>query len=98
MLISAPMPNTRSAAKRVRSDAQRHQRNLKAQSELKTLTKKFLQAVQTGNASQARTAYQALAKRLDQAAGKNILHRKTASRKKSRLGRRLARIAAPAAA
>lgn len=85
------MPNTRSAAKRTRADAKRRQWNLRVKSELKTLTKRFLGAAQGGPADPTRTLYPLLAARLDQAAQQGIIHRKTASRKKSRLAKRLSR-------
>ncbi len=83
------MPNIRAAAKRVRADRKRRFRNLGVQSELKTLTRRFLLAVQE-KAPQVKTLYRTLAKRWDQAASKGIVHRNTASRKKSRLARQLA--------
>ena len=92
VLSFAAMPNTRSAAKRTRADRKRHLRNLNIKSELKTLTRKFLQLVKGGETDPARTTLGALTKRLDQAAGRKILHRNTASRLKSRLSRRLAKL------
>lgn len=86
------MPNTRSAAKRMRADRNRHLRNLNVKSELKTLTRKFLQAAKAGLGDPAKTALGTLIKRLDQAAHRKILHRNTASRLKSRLSRRLAKL------
>lgn len=86
------MPNTRAAAKRTRADAKLRLWNLNSKSELKTLTKRFLGAVQGGQADQARTLYPLVEKRLDQAAQQGVIHRNTASRKKSRLARRLAKL------
>lgn len=88
MILSAAMPNTRSAAKRVRADAHRRLRNLEVRSELKTLIRKFREALRAGGEG-AQTAYRHLVKRLDQAARRNIIHRNTASRRKSRLARQL---------
>ena len=85
------MPNTRSAAKRVRADRKRHLRNLNIKSEMKTLTRKFLQLVKGRETDPARTTLGTLIKRLDQAANRNILHKNTASRLKSRLSRRFAK-------
>ena len=86
------MPNIRSAAKRMRADAKKKLHNLAVKSELKTLTRQFREALQAGQADQARTSYQLLVKRLDQAAGRHILPRNTASRRKARFALRLARI------
>ena len=86
------MPNTRSAAKRMRADQKRHLRNLKARSELKTLTRKFLHLIKAGERTATQTTFGMLIKRLDQMAGKKILHKNTASRLKSRLSRRFAKL------
>ena len=79
----------------MRADAKRCQRNLMVKSELKTLTRKLLSQIQEGKGEAVQT-YQRLSKRLDQAAQRNIMHRNTASRKKSRLGRRLTKLTKPA--
>ena len=60
-------------------------------SELKSLTRKFLKLIQDRQQAQAKEVHRLLTKRLDQAASKKILHKKTASRKKSRLARQLAK-------
>ena len=84
------MPNTRSAAKRERADKKRRQRNLRFESELKSLTRKFQKLIADGSA-EAKDFYRTLTKRLDQAASKKLIHRNTASRRKSRLARLVAR-------
>lgn len=89
------MPITRSAAKRIRSDRKRQLRNVQAESELKTLTKRFLELTREGNGSRAQEAFRTLVKRLDQAASRGIIHRNTASRKKSRLSRFLSKLQRP---
>lgn len=73
----------------MRADRKLRLRNLSLKSELKTLTKKFLGLVQKGSATQAQESLRLLTKRLDQAAQKHLLHRKTVSRKVSRLERHL---------
>lgn len=85
------MPNIKAAAKRVRADKKRRQRNLGFQSELKTLTRRFLEALQPGKEAQAKEFFRTLSKRLDQAVNKGIIHKNTASRKKSRYAARLAK-------
>ena len=92
MITSGLMPNIRSAAKRMRADAKRHQRNLEAKSKLKTLVRQFNHSVDAKQADQARKVFPQLVALLDQSAQKSILHRNTASRKKSRLARRLAKL------
>ncbi len=80
----------------MRADRARHQRNLRLSTELKTLIKHFEVAVQAKQAPKAQTALQLVTKKLDLAASKGLLHRNTASRKKSRLSRRLAQLTAAA--
>ena len=76
----------------MRADAKRQQRNLGVRSELKTLTRRFREALEKGQADQAKVSYKLLAKRLDQAAGKHVLPRNTASRRKARFAVRLAKL------
>ena len=92
MITSGPMPNTRSAAKRMRADATRRLRNLEANSELKTLTRQFTRSLEEKQADQAKKLYPLLTSLIDQSAKRGILHRNTASRKKSRLARSLAKL------
>ncbi len=86
------MPNIHSAVKRVRADKKLRLRNLEFKSGLKTLTKQFLTALKPDQASDAKELYRSLVKRLDQGVTKGILHKNTASRKKSRLALRLAKV------
>lgn len=86
------MPITRSAAKRMRADRARHQRNLHMTTELKTLVKRFEASLQARQQPQAREALRLLTQKLDIASRKGILHRNTANRKKARLSRRLAQL------
>lgn len=72
----------------MRADTQRHLRNLTVRSELKTLLRRFREALKSGG-DEAQTAYRQLVKRLDQASKRSIIHRNTASRKKARLARQL---------
>lgn len=76
----------------MRADALRRLRNLHVKSELKTLMRRFSAAVQAAKKEEAQATYRLLAGHLDQAASKRALHRNTASRKKSRLARTLAKL------
>ena len=91
MLGLTAMPITRSAAKRMRADRKRRQRNLEVVSQLKTLNRKFQKFLKEGLGQEARDLFRTIVKRLDQAASKQILHRNTASRKQARLARQLAK-------
>ena len=86
------MPNTRAAAKRMRADVKRHFRKLGVKSRLKTLVRRFSSVLKAGKADEARQLFQSVSRLLDQAASKKVLHRNTASRKKSRLAQQLAKL------
>lgn len=82
------MPNIQSAEKRVRTTAKRSLRNASLRSALRTTLKKFDAALTLSDVDQARLALRIATRALDKAATKGIIHRNTASRKKSRLTRR----------
>lgn len=83
------MANIASQIKRNRQTVKRSARNQAVRSELKTRIKKTVQAAETGDAGTADEAYRAAQKRIDTAAAKGILHKRTAARRKSRLARRI---------
>ncbi len=82
------MPNIKSAKKRVLVSAANYERNKAYRSGLKTAVKKANLALDTG-AADADVAVKAAVKKIDQACAKGILHKNTASRKKSALASRL---------
>jgi small subunit ribosomal protein S20 len=82
------VPNIKSAEKRVRTSANRTLRNVSIKSALRTTIKKFETALAQSNIEQARLVLTIATRALDKAATKGIIHRNTASRKKSRLTRR----------
>lgn len=84
------MPNTKSAARRARSSARKHDRNTHVKSRLKTLEKKYLGLVSTGKGEEAAGALRLIISAFDKAAKGGVIHRGTADRKKSRLTIRLA--------
>jgi small subunit ribosomal protein S20 len=84
------MPNTKSAERRMRNSERKHDQNKSAKSRLKTLEKNFLASVKTGKKDDAVLAFRAASSGYDKAAKTGIIHSATASRKKSRLGTRLA--------
>lgn len=83
------MPIKHAAVKQLRKDRSRHQRNQALRSELKTLTKRLLIALQAKQLKEAGALIREVAKRYDHAASKGVIHRNTAARYKSRLMRRL---------
>ncbi len=81
----------------MRSSARRQAHNTSIKSRLKTLEKNYLGLVGSGKKEDAESALRSITSALDKAAKGGIIHRGTASRKKSRLSARLnAAAAAPA--
>lgn len=83
------MANIASQIKRNRQTVKRHARNQAVKSELKTRIKKAVDASTSGDTAAADTAFKAAQKRLDMAAAKGIVHKRTAARRKSRLAKRI---------
>ena len=79
------MPNIKSASKRVKVSEIRRMRNMDAKSRLKTATRKFKEAVEAGNKEAAQPALKELLALLDKAAGKKLIHKNAAARKKSKM-------------
>ena len=86
------MPKTKSAERRMRSSASRRLRNRSVKSGLHKLEKKFLAAVTAGAKEDAGKAFREVCSAFDKAAKTGVVHKATASRKKSRLAARLNRI------
>lgn len=79
------MPNIASAKKRLRQSIVRRARNRAAKSALKTVVRKVYDAMGQGDLATAETTFRLAAKKLDQAAAKNVIHANAAARVKSRL-------------
>lgn len=79
------MPNIKSASKRVKVAEVRRMRNMAAKSRIKTATKKYKTAVEAGNKEQALPLLKDIISLLDKAAGKKLIHKNAAARKKSKL-------------
>jgi len=82
------VPNTKSAAKRVEIIRKRTMRNKSIKSAVRTAIKKFELAAGSGNIEEARLKLRHAIVALDKAVTKGVLHKNTASRKKSRLTRK----------
>ncbi len=87
------MANIKSQIKRNRQTVKRRARNRAVRSEINTRTAGAEAAALAGDEDTAEKLRIAV-KRIDMAAAKGILHPNTASRRKSRLTRRIARISA----
>jgi small subunit ribosomal protein S20 len=79
----------KSALKRQKQDEKRSQRNVHLRSTLKTLIKRVRLAVEAKDIDKARTALAEAIRAIDQAKSKGVIHRNTASRKVSRLTKRV---------
>lgn len=79
-----------SAERRMRKSARRALRNRAVKSRLKTLEKRFLAALASGQKEASVQALRSVQSALDKAAQAGVIHWAKASRKKSRLAQRLA--------
>jgi small subunit ribosomal protein S20 len=77
------LANTKSAEKRIRANERRAERNRMYRSRVKTMIKKAEQEIFAGQASDE--AVREACSTLDKAAGKGIIHKNNAARRKSRL-------------
>jgi small subunit ribosomal protein S20 len=78
-----------SALKRARQSERRRKRNASVKSALKTLAKKVLEAIDQKNPDNARRALSSAIPAFHKAAGKKVIHKKTASRKISMLTKKV---------
>ena len=83
------MANIKSQIKRNRQTEVRRRRNRATRSELRTRIKNAVTAEAGDESNEATTAM----KQLDKAAARRVIHRNTAARQKSRLQKRLNRLA-----
>ena len=83
------MANTIQAKKRVRRNARREDVNKARRSRIRTFVKKVELALESGNADDAKLALKEAQPELMRGVTKGILHKKTASRKVSRLAKRV---------
>ncbi|MBI5509165.1 MAG: 30S ribosomal protein S20 [Deltaproteobacteria bacterium] len=81
------MANHPSAAKRARQALRKTARNHRIRSRVKTSTRAFRDAITAGDKTASLTALESAAKQLRRAASKGVLHKRTASRRVSRLMR-----------
>jgi small subunit ribosomal protein S20 len=83
------MPNTKSAAERMRNSARKQARNRITNTRLHSLEKKYQQLLGAGKKDDAKAAYQAVCSAFDKAAKIGTMPKSRASRKKSRLALQL---------
>ena len=79
------MANSPQAIKRIRQNQKAAARNKSQRSALRTEIKKLRAMITSADKAAASTQYTVVSKRLDQAAAKNLIHKRNADRNKSRL-------------
>lgn len=79
------MPQTKSAAKRLRQDTIRRERNRSARQAIRTAVRKVRDAAKSADVAVAETELKAAAKLLDRSAARKLIHKNRAARTKSRL-------------
>ena len=86
------MPAHKSAVKRIKTSQKKHIRNAAVQSELKTLLNKLDELISSNKTDEAKaTVHQAMSK-FDKAVSKGVIHKRKASRHKSRLAKKLGKL------
>jgi len=83
------LANHKSALKRHKQSLKRRMRNRMIKSQVKTAIRKVNEAIAASSVEDAQAALRAAIPVIDRAASKGTFHRKTASRKVSRLTRRV---------
>jgi small subunit ribosomal protein S20 len=83
------MPRRKSSVMHTRLSEKKHRQNLKIRQEIKKTIKKFLALLSAKDIEEAKKLLVKAFSQLDKAAKKKIIHPKLASRRKSRLSKRL---------
>ena len=83
------MANIKSAIKRIRSSARKQQNNRILRGRARTAVKKARLVLSEGKPEDAPTAVKEAISELDRAAGKGIVHKNNAARRKARLMKQL---------
>ena len=86
------MPNTKSAGKAMRQSATRRARNIVVKDKFKAAVKEVKKFIAAGKKTEAMEAMKAAMSTLDKAAKKKTILKNSASRKKSRLAKAIAKI------
>lgn len=81
------MANIKSQKKRIRQNEVRRERNLSVRSQLKTLTRRFREALSAGDRAAAEAALRRAIRAYDAAAAKGVIHPNNAANHKSALSK-----------
>ena len=87
------MANIKSAAKRALQSEKRNVKNRSITTGLKSGQKKILAAVAAGKLDEAKAEYVKVTSALDKAAKRGVIHKNSADRRKSALGRAIKKAA-----
>lgn len=87
------MPQRRNAIKELRKNHTRKMHNLDIKSDLRKSTKNFMDLIKSKNKAEAQKSLIELYKKFDKAAKRNLIHKNTAARRKSRFSSLLTQIA-----
>lgn len=87
------MANSPQAKKRARQSIKRRNHNMTQRTQMRTILKKALKAIQSGDKTAANAECKIATRALDMAASHNIIHKNKAARLKSRLIAKLKKVA-----
>jgi small subunit ribosomal protein S20 len=88
------LANKKSTEKRIRQNEKSRKHNAGIKSSLRTAAKKVLKTISTSsNPEEINGNFKQFVKRMDTAAKKGVIHKRTAARKKSRIAKRLNAVA-----
>jgi small subunit ribosomal protein S20 len=93
LLQSRAVANIRSQIKRNRQNEKRRLRNQATRSRLKTLRRRFLEALAAGDRARAEAALREACRAYDKAAAAGVIHRNNAANHKARMMRAFNRAA-----
>jgi len=84
------LANIKSAIKRASVTKGENLRNRMAKSQMRTVIRRYDEALSAGDATASEAAYQLAVKTVDQAAAAGIIHKNAANRKKAQLAKKRA--------
>lgn len=83
------MPNIKSSIRSVKTDAERHDKNAPVKAAVRSAARKVETLAAAGKKEEAQAAFVSASGLIDTAARKNVIHKNAASRKKSRLAKKV---------
>ena len=88
------MANIKSQIKRVKTNEKRRQRNKSVKSSVRTVVRRFREAVEAGDTEKATELSRAASRALDKAAGRGVIHKNQAANRKSAIAKRISSVSA----